>query len=925
MASVEQKLVEALEQRRPCNFSAGTSVDDLEKSSEWGPDRTIEAALLRKILIGATGSDGLADQPLEIIGALIKGKVDLRAATVKRPVAFDRCVFSDSIDCRDARMSSTSFQKCRVLGIDARYAEFDGSLLLRDSDLNGPLDLVSASVNRDIDLRKSRLGVKSRIIADRVNVGGSVYFREGFTTEAQISMEGAQITSMLDGIEGRFRNDNGVAVMLNAAKIGGFAVFTSAELRAKTGPVLTAEGAQIGGRLSFDRATVEGTLLLRSLVVGANVNLGGAKFTSVDGPALNLERAKIGGDVFLTPTDETANTIEGSVNLRSASIDGSLQFRKASIKKPNFPVNAPVAVTADGMRVGGQLTFDRVTAEGTLMLRNVIVGTNLNLGGAKLTSIELPALNLERAKIGGDVFMTPTEGERSTIKGSIVLWNASIDGAFQFRDAVIDGANFPKNAPAAFVADGMRVGGFVTFERSTVDGTVVLRGSVIGANLNLNAAKLTSTNGPAINMQRAKIGGDLVMMPSEGERNAVTGSVILWNASIAGAVQIREASIKGANYPVATPAAIAAEGMQIGDFLSFIRSDVQGRVLLQDVQIRRIANFSGTTIDNAGALALDLERSKIGGDLFIRPERTAGASPEICPAKIRGGVIMTATAIAGSVHIMDALENGDQSVSFIRLNVAGAFVLEKFQWRQGRLSFANAKVSFFNDGDTTWPDRPGSLVLNGFDYGLLSGNAPTSWSKRLDWLKGSEPKRPTWRQRLKWLTSHESTRDAEVEFNPQPFMTLVGVLRRAGHDRDAKMIAISRHREARKYLGLCTPSWLGNILMQVTCGYGYRPWLAALWLAAFIGFGTWMFKLPSNELVMLKDSAALKSANAYPEFDPLLYSADVLLPVVNLRQKDYWAPKSDTKARLYLPFHILAGWFFTTLFVVGVTGLIRRE
>jgi hypothetical protein len=104
-----------------------------------------------------------------------------------------------------------------------------------------------------------------------------------------------------------------------------------------------------------------------------------------------------------------------------------------------------------------------------------------------------------------------------------------------------------------------------------------------------------------------------------------------------------------------------------------------------------------------------------------------------------------------------------------------------------------------------------------------------------------------------------------------------------------------------------------------------RPWLAALWLAAFIGFGAWMFKLPSNELVMLKDSAALKSANAYPEFDPLLYSADVLLPVVNLQQKDYWAPKSDTKARLYLPFHILAGWFFTTLFVVGVTGLIRRE
>ena len=67
----------------------------------------------------------------------------------------------------------------------------------------------------------------------------------------------------------------------------------------------------------------------------------------------------------------------------------------------------------------------------------------------------------------------------------------------------------------------------------------------------------------------------------------------------------------------------------------------------------------------------------------------------------------------------------------------------------------------------------------------------------------------------------------------------------------------------------------------------------------------------------------------YPPFQPILYSADVLLPIVNLQQKDYWAPNSERPrgywARLYLPLHILAGWFFTTLFVVGVTGLIRRE
>jgi hypothetical protein len=161
-------------------------------------------------------------------------------------------------------------------------------------------------------------------------------------------------------------------------------------------------------------------------------------------------------------------------------------------------------------------------------------------------------------------------------------------------------------------------------------------------------------------------------------------------------------------------------------------------------------------------------------------------------------------------------------------------------------------------------------------------------------------------------------------------MTLVTVLRRAGHDRDAKMIAINRHREARKFLGLGSPSWFGNILMEGACGHGYRPWLAAMWIVVFIAIGAWMFDLEQSDLVMLKDSAAFKTdQKSYPPFHHILYSADVLLPVVNLQQKDYWAPNSRTvpgsRARLYLPLHILAGWFFTTLFVVGVTGLIRRE
>jgi hypothetical protein len=274
---------------------------------------------------------------------------------------------------------------------------------------------------------------------------------------------------------------------------------------------------------------------------------------------------------------------------------------------------------------------------------------------------------------------------------------------------------------------------------------------------------------------------------------------------------------------------------------------------------------------------------------------------------------MGAAVIGGSLFIHDgSVKNEEQELALNRMNVSGLFRFANITCGNGGLSLANTKVFVFADEGTVWPKR-GSLRLNGFEYSSLGGRAPTGWRARLDWLQRFHPD----------------------EFNPQPFTTLVAVLRRAGHDQDAKMIAIARHREARKYLRRGSPRWLGNVLMDATLGHGYRPWLAAMWAMVFMAIGACVFDLSPSERVPLKDYAAALLRDGkplpagYPPFNPLIYSDDVLLPFVNLHQKDYWAPNSERPrgcwARRYLPVHIVAGWFFTTLFVVGVTGLIRRE
>jgi hypothetical protein len=102
-----------------------------------------------------------------------------------------------------------------------------------------------------------------------------------------------------------------------------------------------------------------------------------------------------------------------------------------------------------------------------------------------------------------------------------------------------------------------------------------------------------------------------------------------------------------------------------------------------------------------------------------------------------------------------------------------------------------------------------------------------------------------------------------------------------------------------------------------------------------------------RNLLMVKTNtswASDLSKSNYPKFQSFLYSIDPFLPIVNLGQKDYWAPNANigslakfplspsfafkftwgSALRLYLILHIILGWIFTTLWVAGFTGLVRK-
>ena len=144
----------------------------------------------------------------------------------------------------------------------------------------------------------------------------------------------------------------------------------------------------------------------------------------------------------------------------------------------------------------------------------------------------------------------------------------------------------------------------------------------------------------------------------------------------------------------------------------------------------------------------------------------------------------------------------------------------------------------------------------------------------------------------------------------------------------------------------------------MTVRYGRQPllafgWLLALWIIGIGVFG----KAQQYDAIKPNDVRILRSAEwadcaptrprnkqeshldcflrqpeaaSYPRFNPAIYSADTLLPIVALEMQSFWIP-DDRKgalgeaARYFLWFQIAMGWGLSLLAVAGFSGLIKSE
>jgi hypothetical protein len=254
------------------------------------------------------------------------------------------------------------------------------------------------------------------------------------------------------------------------------------------------------------------------------------------------------------------------------------------------------------------------------------------------------------------------------------------------------------------------------------------------------------------------------------------------------------------------------------------------------------------------------------------------------------GVILTDAYIKGHLAFVGAVLNNSSGIALHLHHAQIGTLLLHPTARPGAINLTYAQLGVLDDDPATWPDR---LQLRGCTYDALSERTPVSAGQRLGWLR----------------------RDPNG-YAPQPYEQLAAVYRRAGRDEDARQVAIGKQRARRRTLPAPGKAW--SLLLDVLVNYGYRPWLAGLWLVGLVRAGWWVFDLAYPARLI-----ASKPTGERPTFHAGLYTLDLLLPIGDLNYQGAWVPQGW--ARWCWLAWILAGWVFTIAVLAALSGILRRD
>jgi hypothetical protein len=560
--------------------------------------------------------------------------------------------------------------------------------------------------------------------------------------------------------------------------------------------------------------------------------------------------------------------VEGAVNLIGARINGIIECEGS-----HFINKGKETILAKNLKVGSDIRLNAIISEGEINLTGAQVDGDLQCVYAKLMNKNKIALMATHIIVKGGIFMN------GAISEGIVDFRSAIISRFEAQQA-----HFSNKDDIALAIETAKVNGPIFLDNAKIKGQLRLASSIIGGVLQCDGAQFINEGKSALFALQTEVHGNVLLRDV-----TAMGEVSFGGAKIDGVLECDRSQFinKGAN-------ALFAEGLKAtGGIHLHDNFKAEGAVrLLNSILDNDLYCTKGHFLNERGE-ALIAEHIKIKGKAFFSS------------IEVKGLVSFASAEIDGHFKWTDVPSNS---------NVI--------------LDLRYAKIGTLWDDEASWPTRD-HLWLNGLVYENIDSKAPRSFKSRIKWLK----LQPTER------------------FYPQPYDQLARVYNKAGQDNDAKRVLIEKNKD---------PLWLSQMtrwekfwqrFLGITIGFGYRPFHALYWIFLLIVIGWGVFSVaaitgimtPSKEGAYISEAgvAGRQLSTDYPKFNSLIYSVDLFIPVIDLHMKNYWLPNANNKSelrisnrinipisgsiiRIWFWLHIILGWILITLFIVGLTGLIKK-
>ncbi len=700
---------------------------------------------------------------------------------------------------------------------------------------------------------------------------------------------------------------------------------------------------------------------------------------------------------------ENCTIIDGPLDLSALRFDRPIWMTKCKFPEPFMMTDAKLgrlcledsefhSIIGENVHIDGEMSLSDVEVKNHIALDGAKIDGIFRLSGAKLnTSGEGAfALKCQVAEFGVTVLMNDEFLANGEVNFNGVIIKGELD---------CSGGSFHNEGGKALDCDGATFGADASMaDDFEAKGEVNFRGATIRGLLDCSHGSFQNGSGTALSCNGATI-ESWVFLRNKFE---AVGEVDLVGATIRGGLDCSQGSFdnkkNGAdenknkeNTDVSERIALNCGSVTVGaDVFLSNQFEAIGEVSFVGATIKAHLVCNRGRFQNEDGIGLNLQAATIASHVYFADRFHVLGTLDLISTKIDGKLTINGATIGSKkghwadlnsasingVLDLGAIDWGETALDLRGANAGSLSDLGAHFWPRGRFLRRLAWFCWWRPRLPSWP-RKGRLYMDGFTY-----------ERFVDPLTGSSSVDTSFELRRAWLDLRFTDwLSRPSQFRPQPHTQCAKVLQASGHSRDARLIRHDRERlwaESTETAFLLKPFfWVFNIL----AGYGFKTyrafaWALAIWLAA-VPFYHVAYQngrmFPDNPLVMERYEASCDTGKGMPDtiadelssnkaafpgyegFDPIVYSLDVFVPLMEFGQTAKWRPWGQLldgvqctheQAGLGLPLipvavtdlvrphierivndgwlpwiywlQVIFGWLLTTIVITGLSGLLQR-